>query len=254
MDRALRIGRPWPRTYSRTFRCCAASPSTTSWGRWASSRRRWGCRARTATARATPAGTTTPPTARASRWREAMVVMMATINKTHFGGRQAVTCFSCHRGTNRPKLTPDLALLYDAPAPERSARHHRAGAHVAAAGPRFFDKYLAGGWRRRTRGCARPASPPREAAVGYGPDSEKRAGGSLRTRAQPAHDGHPGAGRRQHHHVRRPPRLDCGAVPPGAGARGRGPGPRRHSGGRRAVVSPRASGRSPSSGASASRP
>ena len=27
-----------------------------------------------------------------------MVVMMQTINKTHFGGRQMVTCYSCHRG------------------------------------------------------------------------------------------------------------------------------------------------------------
>ena len=31
-----------------------------------------------------------------------MVTMMATINKTHFGGRQVVTCFTCHRGTARP--------------------------------------------------------------------------------------------------------------------------------------------------------
>ena len=30
----------------------------------------------------------------------AMVTMMAAINKTHFGGRQAITCFSCHRGAD----------------------------------------------------------------------------------------------------------------------------------------------------------
>ena len=45
-------------------------------------------------------------------------MMMATINKTHFGGRQVVTCFSCHRGTDRPKVTPNLATLYGAPPPE----------------------------------------------------------------------------------------------------------------------------------------
>jgi hypothetical protein len=47
-----------------------------------------------------------------------MVVMMAAINKTHFGGRQGVTCFSCHRGADRPKATPDLMKLYDSPPPD----------------------------------------------------------------------------------------------------------------------------------------
>jgi hypothetical protein len=58
----------------------------------------------------------------------AMVTMMATINKTHFGGRQVVTCFSCHRGADRPKATPNLATLYGAPPPEDPRGRHRAGA------------------------------------------------------------------------------------------------------------------------------
>jgi outer membrane lipoprotein-sorting protein len=41
-----------------------------------------------------------------------MVAMMADINKQHFGGRQVVTCFSCHRGSLRPRVTPSLTLLY----------------------------------------------------------------------------------------------------------------------------------------------
>jgi outer membrane lipoprotein-sorting protein len=44
--------------------------------------------------------------------------MMAAINKEHFGGRQVVTCFSCHRGANRPKVTPSLTLLYGTPPPD----------------------------------------------------------------------------------------------------------------------------------------
>src|SRR5512134_954249 len=44
-----------------------------------------------------------------------MVLMMAAINKTNFGGRQVVTCYSCHRGADRPKLTPNLATLYTTP-------------------------------------------------------------------------------------------------------------------------------------------
>ena len=38
-----------------------------------------------------------------------MVTMMATINKTHFRGRQVVTCYTCHRGSARPRNTADLA-------------------------------------------------------------------------------------------------------------------------------------------------
>jgi outer membrane lipoprotein-sorting protein len=51
---------------------------------------------------------------RKTRARE-MVAMMAGINKQYFGGRQVVTCFSCHRGSLRPKVTPSLDLLYSAP-------------------------------------------------------------------------------------------------------------------------------------------
>ncbi len=44
-----------------------------------------------------------------------MVTMMTELNKQYFGGRQVVTCFSCHRGSNRPRVTPSLTLLYGAP-------------------------------------------------------------------------------------------------------------------------------------------
>jgi outer membrane lipoprotein-sorting protein len=48
-----------------------------------------------------------------------MVAMMKSINEEHFGGRQVVTCFTCHRGlTGRPLVTPSLNLLYGAPPPD----------------------------------------------------------------------------------------------------------------------------------------
>jgi hypothetical protein len=47
-----------------------------------------------------------------------MVAMMTEINKQYFGGRQVVTCFSCHRGGNRPKVTPSLTILYGTPPPD----------------------------------------------------------------------------------------------------------------------------------------
>lgn len=41
-----------------------------------------------------------------------MVAMMTEINKENFGGRQVVTCFTCHRGSNQPRVTPSMAGLY----------------------------------------------------------------------------------------------------------------------------------------------
>ena len=47
-----------------------------------------------------------------------MVVMVNTINKMNFGGARNVTCFTCHRGSPRPKVIPSLALQYAVPADE----------------------------------------------------------------------------------------------------------------------------------------
>src|SRR6184192_1370946 len=41
------------------------------------------------------------------RTARAMVAMMAAINKSYFPGRQMVTCYSCHRGGDHPKTTPN---------------------------------------------------------------------------------------------------------------------------------------------------
>src|SRR6266852_8154974 len=48
-----------------------------------------------------------------------MIVMVAGINKSYFGGRRVVTCYSCHRAGDRPLKTPSLAELYGPPAPPR---------------------------------------------------------------------------------------------------------------------------------------
>src|SRR6266404_8055769 len=42
----------------------------------------------------------------------AMIGMMNVINKNFFGGRRVVTCYSCHRGGERPDVTPSIADLY----------------------------------------------------------------------------------------------------------------------------------------------
>jgi hypothetical protein len=37
-----------------------------------------------------------------------MLQMVADLNRTQFGGRQAVTCFTCHRGSTQPIAVPDM--------------------------------------------------------------------------------------------------------------------------------------------------
>ena len=47
-----------------------------------------------------------------------MITMVRDINDRHFGGEQAITCNSCHRGQIRPITTPRIAAAYyNAPPP-----------------------------------------------------------------------------------------------------------------------------------------
>lgn len=102
-----------------------------------------------------------------------MVVMMATINKTHFGGRQAVTCFSCHRGSDRPKVTPNVALLYDTP-PLEDPRDIIEQASSSPSADEVLNKYVeAVGGAARVAGLT--SFTAKGTSVGYGPDSEQRA-------------------------------------------------------------------------------
>src|SRR5579863_1963322 len=48
-----------------------------------------------------------------------MVEMVATINRTNFGGAQFVTCYSCHHGRLRPTTTIALDALYGPPNEEK---------------------------------------------------------------------------------------------------------------------------------------
>src|SRR3954464_10837012 len=47
-----------------------------------------------------------------------MMQMVAALNRSSFGGRQMVTCNTCHRGTRTPNVMPSLALLYGTPPPD----------------------------------------------------------------------------------------------------------------------------------------
>jgi photosynthetic reaction center cytochrome c subunit len=41
-----------------------------------------------------------------------MILMVQMINRTSFGGKGMVTCWTCHRGTQHPRVIPDLAVQY----------------------------------------------------------------------------------------------------------------------------------------------
>jgi len=47
-----------------------------------------------------------------------MVVMVNAINKASFGGSRSVTCYTCHRGSQRPKVVPSLEIQYGEPPPD----------------------------------------------------------------------------------------------------------------------------------------
>jgi outer membrane lipoprotein-sorting protein len=44
-----------------------------------------------------------------------MIRMVNAINSMNFGGQRKVTCYTCHRGVQRPKVVPSLAIQYSAP-------------------------------------------------------------------------------------------------------------------------------------------
>lgn len=44
-----------------------------------------------------------------------MVQMVTEINRASFGGRQVVTCWTCHRGRDKPVTTPTLDVVYGEP-------------------------------------------------------------------------------------------------------------------------------------------
>jgi photosynthetic reaction center cytochrome c subunit len=44
-----------------------------------------------------------------------MTLMVAAINRDNFGGRQVVTCWTCHRGRDIPVVTPAIDTVYGTP-------------------------------------------------------------------------------------------------------------------------------------------
>ena len=79
-----------------------------------------------------------PPRKRTAR---RMVQMVAAINRDNFNGRQIVTCWTCHRGSQSPLVTPALDRMYGEPVIEPPDILARATSGEPTA-DEIFDKYI----------------------------------------------------------------------------------------------------------------
>ncbi len=71
-----------------------------------------------------------------------MIAMVNAINKTYFGGKREVTCYSCHRGLERPDVTPNLADLYGPPPSKEPDELRDPTSSKAATADQILDKYI----------------------------------------------------------------------------------------------------------------
>ena len=72
-----------------------------------------------------------------------MIRMVKAINEANFGGRPFVTCYTCHRGSQKPKVIPSLAVQYGEPPPDDPDEVEALpGARVTATPDQILDKYL----------------------------------------------------------------------------------------------------------------
>jgi len=69
-----------------------------------------------------------------------MAAMVKAINKDNFGGGNAVTCWTCHRGSPAPSVTPSIDTIYGEPLPFPSDVLISAKSGAPAL-DQIFDKY-----------------------------------------------------------------------------------------------------------------
>jgi len=73
-----------------------------------------------------------------------MIEMVNTINKTQFGGRRALTCYSCHRGNQVPRVIPSLAEQYGVPPEDPDLIEMVPNAPPGPSADQILDKYIQG--------------------------------------------------------------------------------------------------------------
>ena len=72
-----------------------------------------------------------------------MIQMVNAINKANFGGAPYVTCYTCHRGSQKPKVIPSLAQQYSAPPDEDPDEiEPNPAVRVTATAEQILDRYI----------------------------------------------------------------------------------------------------------------
>src|SRR6516165_7360126 len=71
-----------------------------------------------------------------------MILMVNDINKTKFGGRRALTCYSCHRGAETPRVVPSLADQYGVPSEDPNLVEIVPDAPKGPSADQILEKYI----------------------------------------------------------------------------------------------------------------
>jgi photosynthetic reaction center cytochrome c subunit len=112
-----------------------------------------------------------------------MIRMMQTINEQNFGGRQMVTCWSCHRGADAPRTVPDFTVQYG---PLQPADPNAVVAQnpLSPMPDAIFNKYLqaVGGAQKAAALTSFTATGTN---VGYGPESADKRATEIYVKAMP---------------------------------------------------------------------
>ena len=129
-----------------------------------------------------------------------MMQMVADLNRTSFGGRQVVTCNTCHRGNSRPNVQPSLRRCTARRRPtSRANRSPGAGAAPRRTRPRQVSP---GGRRRRQALCNHLVRGQGRLPRVRRPGQERRR--DLRESSRPAHHRRAHPVGRQHDDLRWP--------------------------------------------------
>ena len=76
------------------------------------------------------------------RMARTMVTMVNNINRSNFGGRPVVTCYTCHRGGQRPKVIPSLAEQYGTPLEDPNEIEIAAQPPAGPTAEQILEKYF----------------------------------------------------------------------------------------------------------------
>ena len=76
------------------------------------------------------------------RTARGMIRMVEAINRAQFGGRRAITCWSCHRGTQAPQLIPSLMEQYNIPPEDANQIEIAPDGPTEPTADQILDKYV----------------------------------------------------------------------------------------------------------------